>query len=585
MHKRLLGLLASAAIVMAACGGATTTSAPPAASGPAPSGDASAPPASGGLAAEQIVRIALPGEPPTLDPNAAQDANSLTILRALHRPLVYIDKDLNVVDALAESHEISADAKTLTFHLRDAKYSNGDPIVAADLVYSWKRLVDPRTADPYSYVMAEVAGAGELLGMDTAALPPDAEIDAALDKLGVAAPDDKTFVVTLDTPATYFLSAMTLWVGVPIQEKWINSEGATEAANYVSSGPFMLDTWDHNSQIILKPNPNWYGDVKPTLTEIQFPIFAEPAAAQAAYETNEVDIIMPVASEDVVRVQEDPVMGAEFLSDPQLSNVYYNFNNGNDPTGKKKLARCEDPKACPTANKNFRIALTQAIDKQSFLDTTFAGLGQVASTFVQPGLPGYTDYDPYPFDLEAAKASMDKALAELGFASAAEIPPLKFGFNTQGGHEPRVAFLAEAWRTAFGLETEQLATEFGVFLTTRTAGEYDIARNGWGADYPHANNQLNGLFTCGGGNNDQQWCNEEFDSLLQQAAVEPDQAKQAELYVQAQTIMADEAPSLFLLFPARPALVKPYVTGLTKTPMDSTAPGEHFYETIQILEH
>ena len=585
MHKRLLGLLASAAIVLAACGGATTTSAPPAASGPAPSGDASAPPASGGLAAEQVIRIALPGEPPTLDPNAAQDANSLTVLRALHRPLVYIDKDLNVVDALAESHEISADAKTLTFKLRDAKYSNGDPIVAADLVYSWKRLVDPRTADPYSYVMAEVAGAGDLLGMDPEALPADAEIDAALDKLGVAAPDEKTFVVTLDTPATYFLAAMTLWVGVPIQEKWINSEGATEAANYVSSGPFMLDTWDHNSQIILKPNPNWYGDVKPTLTEIQMPIFAEPAAAQAAYEANEVDIIMPVDSPDVPRVQQDPVMSLEFLSDPQLSNVYYNFNNGNDPTGKKKLARCEDPKACPTANKNFRIALTQAIDKQLFIDTTFAGLGQPSSSMVQPGLPGYTDYDPYPFDVEAAKASMDKALAELGFASAAEIPPLKFGFNTGGGHEPRVAFLAEAWRTTFGLETEQIGSEFGVFLTQRTAGEYDIARNGWGADYPHANNQLNGLFTCGGGNNDQQWCNEEFDSLLAQAAVEQDPAKQADLYVQAQTIMADEAASLFLLFPQRPALVKPYVTGLTKTPMDSTSPGEHFYETMQILEH
>jgi oligopeptide transport system substrate-binding protein len=314
-------------------------------------------------------------------------------------------------------------------------------------------------------------------------------------------------------------------------------------------------------------------------------MYAEPAAAQAPYETNEVDIILPVASDDVPRVQEDPVMGAEFLSDPQLGITYYNFNNGNDPTGKKKLARCEDPKACPTANKNFRIALTQAIDKQSFLDTTFAGLGQVANTFVMPGLPGYTDYNPYPFDLTAAQASMDKALAELGFASAAEIPPLKFGFNTGGGHEPRVAFLAEAWRTAFGLETEQIGSEFGVFLTQRTAGEYDIARNGWGADYPHANNQLNGLFTCGGGNNDQQWCNEEFDSLLQQAAVEPDQAKQGELYVQAQTIMADEAASLFLLFPARPALVKPYVTGLTKTPMDSTSPGEHFYETIQILEH
>jgi oligopeptide transport system substrate-binding protein len=584
-QKRLLALVGALAIVASACGG-TTASAPPSSGEPGTSASASAEPSTG-LAAEQTVRIALPGEPPTLDPSPAQDANSLAVLRALHRPLVYINEKLEVVDALAESHEISSDAKTLTFHLRDAKYSNGDPIVAQDLVYSWKRLADPRTAAPYSYVIAEVEGAEDLLAMAGAdPAPSDADVEAALDKLGVSAPDDKTFLVKLATPATYFLGAMTLWVFVPLQEKWVTSPDAFEAANYVSSGPFMLDTWDHNSQIILKPNPNWYGDVKPTLTEITMPIYAEPAAAQAAYEADEVDIIMPVASEDVPRVKDDPVMGAEFVSDPQLSITYYNYNNGNDATGKKKLARCEDAKACPTTNKNFRIALSQAIDKQAFINATFAGLGQVANSFVMPGLPGYDEsLNPYPFDLAAAKASMDKAVQELGYASAADIPPLKFGFNTGGGHEPRVAFLAEAWRQAFGLQTDQIGSEFSVFLTQRTAGEYDISRNGWGADYPHTNNQLAGLFTCGGGNNDQQWCNEEFDSLIDQAAAEQDLTKQADLYKQAQKIMVEDAASLFLLWPERPALVKPYVTGLTKTPMDSTSPGEHFYETMQIAEH
>jgi oligopeptide transport system substrate-binding protein len=584
-QKRLLALVGAAAIIASACGG-TTASQAPGSVAPGESPAASAEPSTG-LAADQVVRIALPGEPPTLDPSPAQDANSLAVLRALHRPLVYINEKLEVVPALAESWEVSDDAKTFTFHLRDAKYSNGDQIVADDLVYSWKRLADPRTAAPYSYVIAEVAGAEELLGMAGAEpAPSDADIEAALGKLGVAAPDDQTFVVTLAAPATYFLSAMTLWVFVPLQEKWVTSENAFEAANYVSSGPFKLETWDHNSQIVLTPNENWYGETKPTLTEIQMPIYAEPAAAQAAYEADEVDIIMPVDSPDVPRVQADPVMGAEFVSDPQLGITYYNFNNGNDSTGKAKSARCQDPKACPTANKNFRIALTQAVDKDAFIAATFAGLGVPANSFVMPGLPGYAEsLNPYPYDVDAAKASMDKALAELGFASAADIPALKFGFNTGGGHEPRVAFLAEAWRTAFGLETEQIGSEFSVFLTQRTAGEYDIARNGWGADYPHANNQLNGLFTCGGGNNDQQWCNTEFDGLLAQAATEPDQAKQAELYIQAQTIMADDAASLFLVFPERPALVKPYVTGLTKTPMDSTSPGEHFYETMQIAEH
>jgi oligopeptide transport system substrate-binding protein len=587
MHKRLLGLLASAAIIMAACGGATTTSAPPVATGAAPSPDVSASPATGGLAAEQVLNVDIHGEPPTLDPNQAQDAVSLAVLRALHRPLVYINESLEVVPALAESWEISDDAKTLTFTLKDAQYSNGDTIVAGDLVYSWKRLVDPRTAAPYSYVMAEVAGAGDLLAMAGAdPAPPDAEIEAALDELGVAAPDDKTFVVTLDTPATYFLSALTLWVTVPIQESWITSEGATEAANYVSSGPFIMETWNHNSEIVLVPNPNWYGEVKPTLTQIRMIMSPEPAQGIAAYETGEIDAYMPVPSEDILRIKGDPVLGPEYSEQTDLSITYYNYNNGLNSAGDGPSDRCQDPKACPTSNLNFRKALTQAIDKTAFQTATFAGIGTVAGTFVMPGIPGATpDYEPYPFDLTAAQASMTTALQELGYASAAEVPQLRFGFNSGAGHEPRVAFLAQAWTDAFGLTFDQIGSEFGVFLTQRTAGDYDISRNGWGADYPHANNQLNGLFTCGGGNNDQQWCNEEFDDLLAQAAVEEDAAAQAALYEQAQKIMADDAASLFLRWGAGAQLVKPYVSGITRTPMDSTVPGEHFYETIQIMEH
>jgi oligopeptide transport system substrate-binding protein len=581
MQKRLLGILASVAVIAAACGGATTSSAPAESTAPGESAAATAAPPDSNLADEQIIRMALSGEPPTLDPTLAQDSNSLAVLRGLHRPLVYIDKDLNVVDALAESHEISADAQTLTFHLRDAQYSNGDTIVAGDLVYSWRRLVDPRTAAPYSYVMAEVEGGPELLGMAGAdPAPSDADIDAALDAFGVEAPDDKTFIVHLNTPATYFLTAMTLWVTVPIQESWITSEGATEGGNYVSSGPFVLTTWDHNSEIVLTPNPNWYGDVKPTLTELHMPLFNDPAAAQNAYENDEVDTIMPVASENIPRVKDDPVLSLEYLEPAQLSITYYNYNTFQDP----EKSRYATPG--PTKNVNFRIALTEAIDKQAFIDATFAGIGQVANSFVMPGIPGYDEsINPYPYNLDSAKAHMATALQELGFASAAEITPLKFGFNTGAGHEPRVAFLAEAWRQAFGLETEQIGSDFSVFLTQRTAGEYDITRNGWGADYPHANNQLAGLFTCGGGNNDQSWCNEEFDALIVKAAAEPDQDAQAELYKEAQRIMMDEAPFLPLLFPPRPTLVKPYVTGLTRTPMDSDIPGEHFYETIQILKH
>ena len=210
-------------------------------------------PRDGNRAAQQILRVDISGEPASLDPTKAEGGRETTVLKALNSTLVRLDKRLQVVPALAEKWEISDDAKTLTFHLRDARYSNGDPIVAGDLVYSWKRLADPRTEAGYSYVMAGVEGAGELLEKNTDT--PDAEIDAALDKVGVEAPDPRTFIVHLRNPSTWFLSAATLWVFAPIQEDWITSPEATEADNFVSSGP--------------APIPSYLGTRKPDRAQAQ----------------------------------------------------------------------------------------------------------------------------------------------------------------------------------------------------------------------------------------------------------------------------------------------------------------------------
>jgi oligopeptide transport system substrate-binding protein len=584
LQKRLLALVGVVAIIATACGGAQATP-PPAASGSPGTSTAPSTEPAADLADEQIIRWPLIQDPATLDPNLAQDSQSTAVMVSVQRGLTYFDKDLNIVPSLADSWDISADAKTFTFHLKDAKYSNGDPIVAADYVFSWKRLVDPRTAAPYNYVMKEVAGASDLLSVDPKKLPADAEIDKMLDKLGVAAPDDKTFVVTLSTPATYFLAITGMWVTVPIQEKWITAKGATETGNYVASGPFTVKSWDHNEQIVLVPNPNWGGQ-KPTLTEIDMPIFAELAEAQRAYEADEVDSVYPIPDEDIQRIKTDPAFADQYSEIPTLGIAHYDYNNGVAATGKGKLERCPDEKTCPTVNKDFRIALTQAIDKQSFIDTTFSGIGQVANSFVMPGLPGYDEtINPYPFDLDAAKQHMDTALKAMGYSSASEIRPLKFGFNTGAGHEPRVAFLAEAWSQAFGLKFDQIGVEFPTLLSGRTAGEYDIARDAWGADYPHANNQLDGNFTCGGGNNNANYCNPAVDDLLKQAAVESDATKQADLYKQAGKILADDAVDLPLLFRTFATVVKPWVDGELVTSIDHNNPGDEFAETIRILKH
>jgi oligopeptide transport system substrate-binding protein len=588
MHKRLFGILASVAVIVAACGGASSSSAPPASTAPgtsaAPGASASAAASGGNLADEQILKIDLGAEPPTLDPNMAQDSTSIAVLHALNRGLVYFDKDLNIVPALAKAlPEISADAKTMTFTLKDGlKYSNGEPVVAGDFVFSIKRTLDPRLAAPYAYVLAEMEGANELLALTgKKPAPTDAEVKALQDKVGISAPDDKTVVVKLTTPATYFIDVLALWIAAPVQEKWITTKNATEAGNFVGTGPFILDKWEHNNQIVLKPNPNWSGEQKPILTEIQASMTAEPAQAQAAFEAGEVDMIQ-VPAADVTRVKTDPVLGPQYLELPQLGIGYYDFNNGIDPGTLKPLDRCSDLKKCPTMNKDFRIALTQAIDKKALIDAAWAGTGVPANSFVMPGIPGYQeDLNPYPFDLAAAKEHMTTALAAIGVPDAASLGKLKFGFNTGSDHENRVAFLAEAWRQAFGLETEQIGSEWSVFLKQRTKGEYDIARDAWGADYPHASNQL-GNFICGGGNNNNQYCNPDFDALLKKAAGEPDAAKQVELYKQAQTILMNDAAFIPLRFVSQPYEVASKVKGLQTTSSDSQLPGDNFYETIYI---
>ena len=591
MQKRLFGILASVAVIVAACGGATSSSAPPASAAPggseAPAASSTPVASAANLADQQILHIDLGQEPPTLDPNKAQDSTSIAVLHALHRPLVFFDKDLKVVPALAAAMpEVSADAKTLTFTLKDGlKYSDGNPILAKDFVYSIKRTLDPKLAAPYAYVLAELEGAPDLIalqGKDPA--PSDADIKALLDKVGVSAPDDKTVVFKLNTPATYFIDVLALWIAAPVEESWITKPNATEAANYVSSGPYVLDKWAHNSQIVLKPNPNWSGDVKSTLTEIDMSMTTEPAQAQAAYEAGELDMVL-TPSEDVTRVKADPVLGPQVVDIPLLSITMYDYNNGIDPKTLKPFSKCSDPKKCPTMNKDFRIALTQAVDKKAFIDATFAGVGVPANSMVMPGIPGYQeDLDPYPFNLDQAKQHMTTALQALGVPDAASLGKLKFGFNTGAGHEPRVAFLAEAWKQAFGLQTEQIGSDFAVFLQQRTAGQYDLARDGWGADYPHASNQL-GNFLCGGGNNNIQYCNPDFDALMKQAAAEPDQDKATQLYNQAQTILMNDAAFLPLRFAVSTFEVQPYLKGITATPSDSQLPGDMFYETIQIEKH
>ncbi|HEX2195050.1 MAG TPA: ABC transporter substrate-binding protein, partial [Candidatus Limnocylindria bacterium] len=212
-------------------------------------------------------------DPPTLDPTLASDTASNQVLLQISRPLLWFTPGLELTTdgGLAEEYTVSEDAQTLTFTLKEGiTFSNGEPITADDFVYSWRRALDPRLAAPYSYVLTDVVGAPELLEMAGAdPAPSDREIEAALENVGVRAVDDQTFEVSLSRPASYFLYVATIWITAPISQEWVElGEDFTEAENYVASGPFKLEEWEHDELIVLTPNEHWFGD-PPILQRIE----------------------------------------------------------------------------------------------------------------------------------------------------------------------------------------------------------------------------------------------------------------------------------------------------------------------------
>jgi oligopeptide transport system substrate-binding protein len=572
LQKRLLALVGVVAIMATACGGTPASQAPAASESAGASGEPAASASAGGdLAEEQVLKLYLASEDPhSLDPAVAETSTDIAILHSLNRGLLYFDKDQKLVPELAEAlPEVSSDLLTYTFKLRDAKYSNGDPIVAGDLVYAWRRLIDPRLANTYGAIIGDVAGGKALVDMlDAKPAPSDADVEAALDKLGVSAPDDKTFVVKLDHPAGYFSELATLWGTSPYQKKWIETPNFFEAANYVSSGPFKLKSWTHQAEIVLEPNPNWYGDVKPTLTEIRYHIGGDPSAAQAAFEAGETDMVK-TPPDEAPRVKDDPDLGPLVQTQPTVVFDYWGFWT----------------KKGPTANKHFRRALNMAIDKDTLLATAYGGQGLVAGSPIPPGIPGHQPDIGLKYEVEGAKAELATALQELGVADVSALPVLSFGFNTQAGHDVPAAFMQGQWDTNLGVKSELKGVTFDQFVEERPKGVYSLARNAWGLDYPHPDNVLRVLFQSQSGNNDEGYDNPEYDKLIADAGLKPNLDDALPLYNQAQELLVDDAPAVFTRWRVQNYEVRPWVTGAIPTSQDSENYGDLFFENVKILKH
>ena len=472
----------------------------------------------GAPAAEQVITINWGAEPPSLDPGLATDTTSANILLSLMDPLVKLDGDLKAIPSAAASWEESEDLKTVTFTLRDdLKWTNGDPVTAADYEWSWKRTISPELAADYAYQFFGIAGAEAYNSCDG----KKDDCAALRDKVGVKAVDDKTLEVTLAAPQPWFVQQVShhsfLAVHRPTVEQY--GEKWTEAANIVTNGAFQLERWEHNSNIDLVKWDEWRGAADVSLTRVNGRMITDGVTAVQAFEAGEVDATGGLPPEEIPRLKETP----EYEQYEALGTYYYGFNTKNITDVKQ------------------RRAMSLAINRREIIDNIAQADQLPGNGFTPQGMPGFDEFNPEsPWtpengDLEQAKQLMSEV--------ASPKKDITLLLNDAPGHREIAVAVQAAWKE-LGLDVtikQQEWAQFLEFLGPPPDQSVDVFRLGWIADYPDAFNFLE-LWTCESGNNNTQFCNEEYDSAVEsiRAGETVDEAARFAAYADLENILLGE---------------------------------------------
>ena len=479
-------------------------------------------------AAEQVLRIAWSTEPPSLDPGKATDTTSTNVITALMDPLVKLNPDtLEPEPSAADSWEV--DGNVVTFHLnQDATWTNGDPVTAQDYVYSWKRTLSPELAADYAYQLYGVKGAAEYNGCEK-------DCEALADEVAVTAVDDYTLQVELTSEQPWFLGQVSHHSFLPVHQATVEEFGDnwTDPENIVTNGPFMLESWDHEASINMVKNPDYRDAANVTLERIEGSIIVDGITKVQAFEAGEVDALDGggLPPEEIERLKTEPY----YDQYPSLGTYYYGFNVENIGLEQRK-------------------AMSLAINRKIITDQIDRTGRAQATGMTPPGIKGFDVINPNSPWLPA-EGDMTQAQELMG---QAQNPKTKINLfhNDSPGHKEIAVAVQSMWQE-LGIETTIKAQEWAQyleFLGPPPNKAVDAYRLGWIYDFPDAINGLE-LFTCDSGNNNTNWCNEEYDALVEEAKQTVDDDARYEIYRQLEGIMFDEdgevplTPIMWYTFP------------------------------------
>lgn len=489
---------------------------------------------------DKVLHIGNGSEPVSLDPAISTGNPEYHIQLAIFEGLVSKNnKSLAIEPAVAKAWEVSEDGRIYTFTLRDdAKWSNGEPVIAQDFVNAWQRVLSPALASQYSYMLyylnnAEAYFKGEIT-------------DFA--KVGATALSHTQLQVELAYPTPFFLQLLDHHSYYPVHKASIEKHGGfldqlnswTLPEHFVGNGPFTLDVWDVNRAIEVKRNPYYWDQDRIKLKRIVFYPIEEKSAEDRAFRAGQIHMTHTpqFATEKIAVYQEKNPQALRIF--PTYSSYYFIFNTTKAPFDNVKVRR----------------AMAMAVDRDTIVKSVMKG-GEPAAYSVVPIDPeGFKPQPHFGYDVERARA----LLSEAGYPNGEGFPEIELLYNNDDVHRKVALTLQQMFKLNLNIDVQLVNQEWKVYLSSRRSKDFDFARAGWMADYLDPSNFLE-IFYSFSGNNHTGWGSDAFDQLLSTAQKTLVREERLELFAQADKILADEMPAIPLFYYAEVNLVAPEVRG------------------------
>jgi ABC-type transport system substrate-binding protein len=471
-----------------------------------------------------VLRLCLQTEPTTLDPIYTVDFSSGSITSLIHSNLVRFNPDGSLVPDLAEEWEISQGGREYRFLLGLSYFSNGKRITSGDVVWSFRRLLDPGSFSPRWWVLKPVLGAETYHG------------GGEWNNKGIEAPDDSTVVIRLAEPTAHFLSLLAMPPAAVVCSSEVERLGEDYGRVPVGSGVWMLDRWNVGESIFLHPNPQYRGK-EPLIDGIFYRIIPESITRIAEFEVGNLDVLR-VPRAELNRWRKG---GVNLQKREELRVVYIGLNNGKEPF----------------KNPEVRRALNMAIDVNTIIARVLFGGAVKARGVIPPPLRSFDQPpDLYPFDPDSARVLLSEAGYSQGFDM--EIWQRE---NPEGG---RVLECVQGYLSRLGIDVKLVTREWSAFKQAIDKGTPDAFYLDWFADYPDPENFITPLFhssNMGGGGNRARYRDQRVDSLIELAAGVTNGEIREQIYQKVERMVYRDAPWIFLWFPTRFEVVSPRVKG------------------------